>query len=478
VSRVVGVYVCPRGVFGVECQERSNGVEVLRSFEAHGRIASPQDSIRHLARALLQHDIKRARLAIAVRGFGAVHHVLTFPKADDAVLNAIVQREVRRIEQQMADPVVAWMRLAPEEGTTEQAAQTDVLTAALPGDVVAQFMSAVEETGNSLLHLTVLSTAMQRLAEEFLPDSEPAAIVCQLPDGPFIGYTIGGAIRLAVEPPVRDDDALPDAAALSDEAELGSLFVRQQFHGAQITQAAVVASDETYPDVEAALGVRLMVPITRVPLAGLSPGAVAAFGAVLDARSARPVSLAGRVGARGAGGPSSTLQLATTATLVAVAIVAIWAVGAALQVRGTTRALSDVRRRIEAEASGFVPAQETADRRRMVRDAVAALQDAHGDRAALQRSIAAIAGTVSSSVSLDSMVLHRGESGWQAALGGSIIGQTSGAAVQALSNFSRELSELAPVESLSLRQLSYADTTGRSLVRFELVFGVLLKARD
>jgi hypothetical protein len=416
-------------------------------------------------------------LALAVRGFGVVHHVLALPRATDAVLGPVIQREVRRLEPQLTEPVVAWMRLLPEDGSVEQSLQTDVLTAALPADVVNQFTTAAAESGHSLLHLTALSTSMQRLAEEFLPQREASAIVCQLPDGPFIGYSLGGAIRLAVEPPVRDDDALPDAAALADEAELGALFVRQQFRGAQIAEAVAVASDETYSEVEAALGVRLMVPIKRAPLEGLSPGGVAAFGAVLDARSPSPVSLAGRTALRRSGAASS-MQLATSVTLAVAAIVGVFAIGQSLMARGTAQSLAGVRTRIEREASGLAPARETADRRRIVRDAMAAMQSADGDRASLQSSIASIAGAVAGAVSLDSMVLHQKESGWRAALGGTVTGQTSGAAVQSLSNFSRDLSRLAPVESLTLRQLTYADTTGRSLVHFELVFGVTLKARD
>jgi hypothetical protein len=477
-SRIVGAYLCPRGVFGVECQERSKGLEVIRSFESFARISSPVDGIRQLDRALQQHDIKRANLAIAVRGFGAVHHVLAFPQTNDNILDAVVQREVRRLEPQLSDPVVAWMRLAPEEGAAEQASQADVLTAALPGDVVRGIAATIEQAGHSLLHLTVLSSAMHRLAEEFLPDTEPAALVCQLPDGPFIGYSLAGAIRLAVEPPVRDEDPLPDAAALSDEAELGALFVRQQFRGAQINQAVAVASDETYADVEAALGVRLMVPITRVPLEALSPGSVAAFGAVLDARAAKPASIAGRLSRRSGGGAATSLQLASTAALVLTTIVGVLALGIAWKARGTAASLREVRRRIEVESSALQPALATTDRRRIVRDAVLALQNAHGDRAALRQSIASIADAVSGPVSLDSIVLRRSEKGWQAALGGMVVGQTSGAAVQSLSGFTTQLGRLASVDSVTLRQLSYADTTGRSLVRFELVFGVTPKERD
>lgn len=478
-SRVVGVYVCPRGIFGVECRRRAAGLEVLRSFDAHGRVATVRDAARQLGELLAQHDIKRSEIAIAVRGFGAGHHVLSFPRAADSLLDAIVAREVRRIEPQMTDPAVAWTRLADEDDAdADQHDQADVLAAALPQAAARELTTAIRAAGHSLLHLTVLSVAVHRLTEEFVPPDGTTALVAQLPDGPFIGFTVDGAIRLAVEPPVHQDDELPDAAALADEAELGTVFVRQQFRGAQVTRATVIASNESYPELESALGARLEVPINRLPLTGLSPGGVAAFGAVLDARARHPVALAGRTVQRGSGRSAAPMQFTTLATLVVAAIAGVWALSEALIAQSAATALRDARRRIGVESSNFAPARETADRRKLVRDAVTALQVAQGDRSALQRSVASIAGTVTDAVSLDSLVLEHGPSGWQAIMGGRVAAQTNGLAVQSLSTFYRDLSRLVSVESLSLRRLSYADTTGTSLVHFEIMFGVLLRPRS
>jgi hypothetical protein len=302
--------------------------------------------------------------------------------------------------------------------------------------------------------------------------------VAQLPDGPFIGFSVDGAIRLAVEPPVGQEDELPDAAALAEEAELGTVFVRQQFRGAQVTRASVIASNESYPELESAFGARLDVPITRLPLAGLSPGGVAAFGAVLDARSRHPVALAGKTAERRSGQSAPTLRLTTIATLVVAAIVGAWTVSEALLARSGAQALRDARRRIEFESSTLAPARETADRRRLIRDAGAALRAAESDRTALQRGLTSIAGAVPDVVYLDSLVLEHVPSGWQATVGGSVVGPTSGLAVQSLSGFYRDLSQLASVESLALKRLSYADTTSRSLVHFEIMFGVLARPRN
>jgi hypothetical protein len=476
-TRVVGVYICPRGVFGVECNQRAATLEVIRSFESHGRIESLPDGARLLNRTLAQNDIKRAQLAVAVRGFGAVHHVLAFPPAPEDVLDPVIAREVRRLEQQLPDPVVAWTRLVEAERDQGPGAQSDVLTAALPRAAVTEFVRALD-AGHTLQHLTVLSSAMHRLAEEFLPPVEPSAIIAQFPDGPFLGYAVEGAIRLAVEPPVNSDDALPDAMAVADEAELGALFVRQQFRGAQISQAIAVASDDTYPAVEEAVSSRLGVIITRLPLAGLTPGGVAAFGALLDARSSNPIAIAGVTAERRALRGTAKVRLVANALLVVATVVGAWAASQALAARGTAKALGNARQRIEQESSSLAPARETADRRRIVRDAVAALREVQSDQAALQRGLVSISAAVPNSISLDSMVLERSAGAWQTTLGGSVVGQTSGAAVQSLGTFYRDLSKLSLVDSVALKQLTYADTTGRSLVRFEIGLGMRVRSRN
>jgi hypothetical protein len=478
VSRIVGAFACPRGVFGVEVRRRSTGLEVLRSFDAHGRIESAQEAVGHLARMLASNGIKRAEIALAVRGFGAMHHVLAFPRASDAVLGMIVDREVRRLESEMADPATGWTRLAPDVAVGSEPAQVDVLAAAIPRDVAAEFSDAIQAAGHKLSHLTVLTAAMHRLAEEFVPPADTSALVAQLPDGPFLGYAMSGALRLAIEPPVRPEDVLPDAAALAEEVELGSVFVRQQFRGATMTRACVIASDEGYPEIESVLGARINVPIERVPLPGLSPGGVAAFGALLDGRSQQPVTLAGRTSERGANEPAPGLQLAATAVLVVAAILGVWTIGEALLARSAAARLADARRQIDLESSRFIPARETADRRKLIRDAAAVLLVAERDRSTLQSTLATIASSVPSAVRLDSLRLERGPSGWLATLGGSVSGTTSGAAVQSLSSFYRDLPRLVAVESLALRQLAYADATDVQMVHFEIGFGVRTRTRD
>ena len=146
--------------------------------------------------------------------------------------------------------------------------------------------------------------------------------------------------------------------------------------------------------------------------------------------------------------------------------------------RGAGLALLDAQRRIQQESSRLAPALETAVRRKLVRDINAASQEAQADRTALLKSVAAIAGAVPDAIALDSVALDYAATGWHATLGGTVRGRTSAAAEQSLSEFHTGLSRLAPVESLALRQLSYVDTIGQSMVRFEIALRVVPRARN
>lgn len=471
-SRLIGAYVCPRGVFGIECRRHSNGLEVLRAFQMPVEIASPAEAVGLLAESLAQAGVRNAEIVLALRGFHVVHHLLAFPPAADSILEPIIDREIRHLEPQIVDPVIAWMRLPPEPvAAGEPSTPPQFLVAAIPREVADAIAGAIRSAGHTLLHLTALSVAYHRLAEELVSPIEATALVAQLPDGPYLGFSLGGVVRLVVEPPVKPDDASSDAAALAEEVELGAMFVRQQFRGAQITRATVVVSDDAYPEVESALGAWLGVPVDRLAVHDLSAGGLAAFGAILDSRSVQSVSLGGRSTRRVEQGPPA-LKLAAIATLVLAAVVLIWSVAGALSAGAAARALQIARRQIDQESYNISPLRETAGRRKLIANAVAVMQVVARERAVLQRGLAAVASAVPASVRLDSVSIERVGSGWNAWMGGTVRGQTSGDAVQRLNDFYRALPRGAPIDSLTLQQLVYADSAGGSLVHFQLTFGL------
>ena len=107
-----------------------------------------------------------------------------------------------------------------------------------------------------------------------------------------MGFVIGGAIRLVVEPPLPRD-AEHESAALAEELELGAMFVRQQFRGANLDRIALVGRKEGLADVEAVLADKIHLPAKQLGAGDLSPVAFAALGSLLDAQSPKPLSLGG-----------------------------------------------------------------------------------------------------------------------------------------------------------------------------------------
>src|SRR5262245_56665370 len=113
-SRLISLYVCSRGAFGVECRPRSGGVEVVRSFDLFAQIESWQDAVGQLTRALSPIAAKGADVVVAMRGFRAVRHVLTMPDAGSASLARSAAEEMRRLEPGVVNPAVAFSRLASD----------------------------------------------------------------------------------------------------------------------------------------------------------------------------------------------------------------------------------------------------------------------------------------------------------------------------------------------------------------------------
>src|SRR5205814_873054 len=175
VSRSIGVYLCPRGVFGVECQLRGSGVRVDRTFAFPKALGSPIDAAQHLAQSLDAIRARRTDVSVAVRGFGVAQHMLSLPPAPDALLTPIVDREMRRLEPGLLEPVIGWMTLAAEVASPgEQTPQRQLSAATAPAALLAAVERAVVASGNVLGHVTVAAAALQQIQDEFFAGAEAA----------------------------------------------------------------------------------------------------------------------------------------------------------------------------------------------------------------------------------------------------------------------------------------------------------------
>ena len=478
---LVGAYVCPRGVFTVECTRTGDSVAVERRFEVSVQVDTPIAAADQVIRALRSAGITRADVAIAMRGFGVAHHVLQLPPARDDVLTPIVEREVRRLEPQLSNGVVGWIPLPSlESGSPDATQQRSLLTAAVPTDVVQAVEQRLAAAGYRLMHLTALPVAMQRLLEEFDPTTDSTALVAPLPDGAFLGFALNGALRLVLEPPLPQD-AEHEGAALAEEVELGVMFVRQQFRGAEIGRITLVGTKVSLADVEASLTERLHVPAKQLAVKDLSPAALAALGAVLDARSARPLSLGGTSRRRREARAMSALESAAVAAVLLVALLGAWVLVQSIRTWKTSRELQTAQRRVEQDAFGLAPLRATANQRKMVREAVTALRLVANDRSELQQALSGIAASVRPPVRIDSLRLSRASTGWMGTLAGVVNGSTNARAVQTLHDLYRELPERLTMDSLHLDQLQYDDSgteAAAALVRFQFSFGLRSQRKD
>jgi hypothetical protein len=485
-SRLLAAYVCPRGVFAIQARHAGGGIEIERTIEEPALLASAFDAANHLIGALQLAGISGGDVTLAVRGFGVVHHVLQMPPATDDVLAPIIEREVRRLEPQLGEGVVGWIPLPPLQTAESEGSegsgggqQRSFLTAAAPADVIGVFEKCLAASGYRLAHLTDLPAAMQRLIEEFDTDTDSAALVAPLPDGALLGFWLSGALRLIVEPPLPSGSE-HEVAALAEEVELGAMFVRQQFSGAHIDRVVIVGSSEALANAESVLTERVRVPAKQLGIPGLSPAALAALGALLDAQSPTPLALGGATRRRREARARSTLESIAFAAVVLVLIVGAWTVFETIRARRAADALQATRRHIEQDSFGLTRLRSTAGQRKQVREAVAAVRLVVGDRVQLQEVLTGIATAVRSPVQLDSISLTRRSSAWLAVLTGSVDGATSARAVQSLHDLYRELPDRLPVDSLKLDQLAYADssTDGAVVVRFQMSFAVPIGRKD
>jgi hypothetical protein len=472
VSRpLVGAYVCPRGSFCVQVRPRGAGLEVVRAFEQHGRIASAGDAARHLAGTLAANGIQRADVAVVLRGFEAAHHTLTLPPAPPAMLGPIIERELRRLEPQLTDAVVGWLPLVDRDEPADQGHQRHFIAAALPATVVTAFENGLRDAGCALHHLTALPAAFQRLGEDHNVTAGTTALLAPLPDGLFLGLFLGGGLRISIEPPLLDQE-MPDGAAMAEETELATTYVRQQYRGAQLERAVIAGPTEQWADTQQLLVERLALPVERLDLQGMSAASLAALGAVLDARSPAPLALGGAVLDRKANAARASLRQTAAAAVVATVAIGGWALFQAVNARRTDTELRAALRQLDQHGTSVGPLRQTAEQRRLVRDAGDVVRISIRDREELQAALTAIAGGIVGPIRLDSLGLERGSSGWVAGLSGTATGATSGGAVQALHDFYRDLPRRLIVEELALDQMSYRDTTEAAAVsvNFQLSF--------
>lgn len=480
----VGAFVCPRGVFAIVCRDAPSGVEVERTVESPFGLRTAEEAADHLVSVLQATGIARSSVSVAIRGFGVAHHSLQMPPANDALLGPVIEREIRRLEPQLGECAVQWMSLPPLEaaltGPPTAPPQRSILATAAPADVVTAFEQRLREAGHRLEHLTTLPIAVQRLLEQFDSGTGTIATILPLPDGAYIGFMLSGGIRLVVEPPLPQDQA-HEAAALAEEIDLATTFVRQQFRGANIDRVVLIGARPSLTELKTTVGERLRIPAKHIEAETLTPVGFVALGAVLDARSADPQSLGGATRAKAVSPALSRLETASRVAVFVLALVGLWTIAETIRTVRAERAVQTALRRIEQDDFGLGPLRETASQRRLVSHALEAVRLAASDRVEIQSALAGVATVMRPPARVDTVRLTWSDGRWRAVLVGGVESTSNARAVQTLHDFYRELPQRIPLDSLSLERLAYGDadaTTGidRGSVQFRLSFS--LQSRD
>jgi hypothetical protein len=478
---LVGAYVCPRGVYAVEFKRSGRGYAIARSFEAAGVINTFEEAADRIVDALRAAGIPRADVAVAVRGFGVVHHVLQMPPAPDDILNPVVEREMRRLEPQLGDSIVSWISLpALRELGPEAQNHRSLLAVGAPTAFVKALQDTLRRTSYRLLHVTALPVGMQRVFEEFETGSDASGLITPLPDGAFLGFALDGALRLVIEPPLPQDPE-HEMAALAEEAHLGVIFVRQQFRGVRIDHLSIAGTKHSLRDADEVFAEKVGIPVSRLGIRELSPAGYAALGAILDARSAAPLSLGGVSRERARTRAAASLDSASYAAIAIALVLAGFTAVQAFRSRDASDALRDARSSIQRDSLALVPIRSVASRRRAANDAAEAMRLSAVDRLELQQALAGIAYAVKPPVRLDTLQLQRSADGWSTALAGQVVSETSARAVQWLHDLYREIPRRLPVDSVRLDLLTYdevpeTDAT-RATVRFQLSFEIMPRTR-
>ena len=476
----IGAYVCPRGAFAVECAAAAGALEVRRAFGEPYGLRNAEEAAERLVTVLHAAGVTRARVSIAIRGFGVAHHTLQLPPGPDAVLDAVIEREVRRLEPHLTDCVVQWMSLPAIEGSLTgpagAAAHRAIFASAAPREVVDALDSRLRAAGHRLEHLTTLPVAAQRVVEQFDSGSGTVATVTALPDGAYIGFSLEGGVRLIVEPPLPQD-AEHEASALAEELELAITFVRQQFRGTSVDRVALLGARPSMAALRDTVTGRLAVPAKQIEGETLPPAALIALGSVIDGGAAHPLSLGGSTRARHQSPAMSRLETASLVAVFVMALAALWAVAETVRTVRAEAALRSAVHRVEQDDFGLAPLRATAEQRRLVSDAIDAVRVASADRAGLQATLSAIAVAMPSPVRIDTLRLAWTDGRWRAVVGGAIESSSNARAVQVLHDVYRELPQRLAMDSLRLDQLAYGDDgadsdAGSGLVRFQVSFAL------
>ena len=492
-TRRFGALIDPDRIYVIEYVRKAAGVEIVD----HLSVARSMPSIEEAADALV--DLLRSstgrgesQLTAAIRGFGVSYHLLTLPPAGADVLAPIIEREMRRLFPDIADPLVGFAlgghidrrtgkpasdnrRKHPERRgpITGEVLPLEILAAAAPRHVVSTIAGSLQLAGIRLDHLTVVPQAMARLYREVNGSPDPSALAIMLQGSPVIGVFHGGDVRFISEPPVSEEGiSSVDIQTVIDQVGRARMYLRQHFRGADIEKIFVAAEPADQAHVDAVLNAALNVDVVPLAPAMGPPAAIAALGSVLNAEAGAEMVLYPSPGdLRKVAGR----RRAQTRALAAAAVSGMAVLIAAFMTVTASRAAGELRTERAAADSQMArirPAMGVIDERVANSDRIGAMQEHYGRRQQLARLLNGIRLAQPPNVGLTSAALTRTLEGWRVDLTGTAVGSTGAEVLEGVDDFSRELPARIPLQGFSLDSFEYAGEGSDMSGNFKVSFSV------
>jgi hypothetical protein len=465
-TRTFGALVAHDGISLVEYRAEKTGFRVVGQWTTHERSASIDQAAARLAALIAARGVRRPKLAIAVEQFGVVHHTMTLPSAADAVVRPIVEREMQRVYG-LADATIAFTRGAADDQrdaprNMNAATPTQVFIAATPRDTIDAIYARLIAAGIDVEIATVVPKTMHSLYEAMGTSNETTAVLVCLEGGPHLAFFIDGRLELAIDPPIALEGERAPISVILDQVERGAVYFRQQYRGATATRLLLAAPADDFASLAAALEERLHVRVSPLFSSGVSPDAVVAMGAVLEARQQSPLdfyphppTFVERV-RESLRGPNGVIAAVGAAAVVA----GIWAGIQFLSLSSTRVENERVRSSIRSTVATVEPLRQVTERRFDYAHSRRFIDATNAERRALTTTLRGIADAAPVGVRFDTLRVERAASGWTAAIRGEAVGATAAQAAGALDVFFQSIRRRAGIATATLDEFEYPTPSG------------------
>jgi Tfp pilus assembly PilM family ATPase len=486
-ARTFGALVAHDGVCLVEYRAEKTGFRVVSQWAAHERSASIDQAVARLAALIAARGARRPKLAIAVEQFGVVHHTMMLPSATDAVLRPIVEREMQRLFS-LTDATIAFARGAAADQRDAPrnmgaATPTQVFIAATPRDTIDAIYARLIAASVDVEIATVVPKTMHSLYSGMGASNETTSVLVCLEGGPHLAFFFDGRLELAIDPPIALEGERAPISVILDQVERGAVYFRQQFRGATATRMLLAAPADEFASLAAALEERLHVRVSPLFSSDVSPDAVIAMGAVLEARRQSPLDLyphpptfAERV-RESLRGPNGVIAAIGAAAVIA----GIWAGMQFLSLSSTRGENERLRSSIRGSVAAVEPLRKVVERRADYAHSVSFIAGTNAERRALATALRGISDAAPAGVRFDTLHVARAQDGWTALIAGEAVGSTAAQAAGGLDVFYQSIRRYAGVTTATLDEFEYPAPSGADsakkavgpvVINFKLSFAI------